>query len=319
MTLEDLQAVEGFTAAHFPAGSSRTGPGWFEWQYLRHPVGCDVRLCFDASQLVAMSGFLPTPLTGGSRGWTGAFSTNTFVDPAHRRRGIGREIHRQRVRDYDVALSSGQSAANLAVYREMGFIDCGRYRKAFVSTTPLSGRRPARWVRQLASWLRWTVRGADAGSHVRADWSDIPPRLPPSAFDERWPPGAIGSRWNNEYLVWRYQRHPYFHYRFLTVSRAERCLGTAVVRSERDVTILVDVFCRASEMVSLLGALTSHVDGVIVAQHVGAPLTTIFRRAGWLVSGEVSLLLAATRDDEIAQRAATGSICFFAGDSDKDR
>lgn len=319
MAPEDVETVKRFMAAHVPAGSPQVGPGWLEWQYPQHPISCDVRLCFVADQLVGMSGFLPTPLAGGTPGWTGAFSTNTFVDPAHRRRGIGEEIHRQRVRDYDVALSSGQSPANLALYRQLGFTVCGRYRKAFVSTRPFSGRRPARWARQLASWLRWTARRRRPGADLRVDSSGIPPQLPSSAFEERWPTDAIGSCWNNEYLVWRYGRHPYFQYRFLTVFRGQECLGTAVVRSGGNATVLADLFCRASEMVSLLDAVTLHTPGVIVAQHVGAPLTAVFRRAGWLVSAEKSLLLAASRDPAIVQKAAAGALCFFAGDSDKDR
>ena len=319
MTVGDLAAVRAFIAEQLPAHRLQRQPSWFEWQYVANPDGFDARICIEGSRVVAMSGFIPCRFESEGGILTGAFSTNTLVHPDYRRRGLGRELHKTRLRDYDYALSSGQSDANLRLYRQLGFVTCGRYRRLFAQTTAPSPRPNARFLRQLWSWGRWLAKGSDRDSELRVRIDPHAPRVPDACYRERFGDQAIGPVWNHGHVVWRYERHPYFDYIFATVFRAGDAIGFAVIRRTATSVVLADVYARHCDMVGLLRAVGREFQGVISGLFVGSALRDVFRRAGWVSLPAKNLLLAKSKDLVCDARLRRHSWCFFGGDSDSDR
>ena len=116
-------------------------------------------------------------LSPTASGGTAPFRPTRLSTPSFRGRGIGRAMHESRLKDYDWALSSGQSPANARLYRRMGFLSVGQYRQCLAQTSlPPLGLR-LRFAREMVSWLRWRARpGHDAGLSVRIDETvpDVP-------------------------------------------------------------------------------------------------------------------------------------------------
>jgi RimJ/RimL family protein N-acetyltransferase len=323
MRADEAGRATAFLQAHGAAELSRRLPDYFRWLYLDHPLGTDVRLCVERAggSIAGMSGFVRTRLGLDGRAILGAFSTNTMVDPAHRRRGLAAELHRQRIRDYDVALSSGQSPANRAVYDALGFVPLGQYRRAVVAPAGPMGGSAGRWLRETASWWRWRRhrRSADAGP-IRVDrQTGTLPDIPDSWWRERWPDSVVAPVWTPDQIVWRYARHAYLTYDFCTVHDADGPLGLAVTRHEGHVTIVVDLYGRWRDLPRLLVGLGTAKEGVLTAVYVGQPLDDVFTSAGWSSGDEAMPLLGRSRDDDISSWMADRAWCFYAGESDKDR
>jgi hypothetical protein len=124
MKENDLSKVKQFFSCQFDKKSHQNCDGWFEWQYLNNPKGFHAELCFCGNDLIGFSGFLPAIISIKGRNYTSSFSTNTIVDKQHRNKGIGNNLHEKRVASYDIALSSGQSAANYNLYIKKKWLIC---------------------------------------------------------------------------------------------------------------------------------------------------------------------------------------------------
>lgn len=323
MRADEAAAAQAFLQAHGGPAMTRRLPDYFRWFYLDHPLGTDVRLCLERAghSIAGISGFVRTRLIADGREISAAFSTNTIVDPAHRRRGLAADLHRQRIRDYEVALSSGQSPANRAVYDTLGFVSLGRYRRAVVAPAGPVGGSAGRWLREAGSWWRWNRRrrSHDAGAIQVDRQTGTPPHLPESWWRERWPDGIVAPIWTPDQIGWRYARHPYLTYEFCTVSDAERPIGLAVTRREGHVTIVVDLYGPWRDLPRLLHGLATATEGVLTAVYVGQPLDDLFASAGWSSRDEAMALLGQSLDDGIRRWFTTRAWCFYAGESDKDR
>src|SRR5690349_20559928 len=127
MMPRDKPHVVDFLQKRFGPDAVQCRSGRFEWQFERYPGGSRIYLCFDRDRLVGQSCFLPVTLQLGSDRFSAAFSIDTMVDPEYRRRGIGERLHRIRLETFQVALSSGQSEANVKLYQKMGWPVLGRY------------------------------------------------------------------------------------------------------------------------------------------------------------------------------------------------
>ncbi len=317
MRPNESSVLRCFLAAHYLPERPQLRPGCLEWQYRDNPSGCDVRFIHIDGRLVGASGFLPCDIVVDGVRRRGAFSTNTFVDPLFRGRGIGRAIHESRLADYAWALSSGQSPANAQLYRRLGFLIVGRYRQCLAQTRlPRPSWRP-RFARETASWLQWcTSAGPDAGLDVRID--ETLPDVPAECYTDRFADVAVGPTWTPEHVVWRYVRHPYFEYQFAVVVRASSPLGFAVVRRHGGRFLLVDLYSPQAEQVNVLSAVARAL-GPIAGQFTGAALDRVFRAAGWTTWPGSSRLMAKSRDPFLHLLLEQRSWCFFGGDSDADR
>lgn len=320
MTRTDLDEVRAFLRDRLLADGPRRQPGWLEWQYDENPDGADVRLCRRGRRLVGMSGFIPCRVAYEAASDSGAFSTNTFVLPEHRSRGVGRRIHEARLGDYDWALSSGQSSANRRLYRQLGFVERGRYRRLFVQT-----RRPplafnGRFLRRLYSWIAWTASGSRRDDRLRVRIDSRAPRVAAACYLDRFGGKALGPVWTHEHVVWRYERHPYFDYAFASVvCSEEQPLGFAVIRYTETAVELVDLYAPRADMVGVLQAVAGELPGLITGLFVGQALHHVFRRAGWTSFASENRLLAKSNDPVRERRVEGLSWCFFGGDSDSDR
>ena len=333
MTRHDLPAARAFIQRMRPAARVQGHAGWLPWQYQDNPAGFDVRLCLhhpksgeegDEPRLVGLSGFLPYRFRIDDRTVRGAFSTSTMLDEAHRRRGLGQQFHLLRLRDYDVALSSGQSARNREVYRSLGFVLCGDYRQLLVQSV----RPPLRLTRRgLARWYSWLVfrrldrrrLGAALDGDLRVETTRTLPAMSHDLFDNRFPDEAVGPEWNRAHVVWRYAEHPYFAYRFATVFRTDAPIGVAVLRETPASTILADIYCRHADFSDVLHGVARVASPPLTGKFVGRYLTRRFRQAGWVSFRAGNQLLGKSNDPQLLALLRTRSWCFFAGDSDVDR
>ena len=317
MHAAEAEAVRLFLAANAAASRPPHRPGWFEWQYVDNPSGCDVRVCCAGERLVGASGFIPCSVVVDGVRRRCAFSTNTIVSSEFRRRGFGRKIHEARAADYDVALSSGQSEANARVYRSIGAVVVEEYRQCLAQTSlPVSRLRP-RVAREILSWLRWRASGRTApGLDVRLE--DVPPEVPDSCYTERFGDGAVGPIWTPEHVAWRYARHPYFDYRFATVFRARQKLGFAVLRPKARGHTLVDLYASHANQAGVLCAVACAA-GPIGGQFTGTMLDRVFRAAGWMTWRASHRLVGKSNDTALHRSLTERSWCFFGGDSDADR
>ena len=317
MTPADLETVHAFMHAHVPSDSRQTAE-WLAWQYVDNPEGFDVRLALVDDRIVGMSGFLPCRVEVDGEVRTAAFSTNTLVDPAHRGRGIGREIHEARLADYEWALSSGQSPANRRLYDRMGFTLAGRYRRVFAQPHLPAATANVRYLRELGAWVYGRARGgAGTGALSVAVGSEVPD-APEACYRERFRRPAIGPVWDVAHVRWRYERHPYFTYEFVVVTDTVRTRGFAVLRRTAATRVLVDLYARHDDQVSVLRAVADHV-GAITGQVVGATLDRTFRKAGWLTLPASNRLVGRSNDPVLDGLLRERLWCFFGGDSDSDR
>jgi len=319
MRLNETDVLRSFLAAHVPPDRPQLRSGCLEWQYRDNPDGCDVRFCHVGERLAGVSGFIPCSMVVDGATRRGAFSTNTFVAPSFRGRGIGRAIHESRLADYDWALSSGQSPANARLYRQLGFLVVGRYRQCLAQTRLLRAGLRLRIPREIVSWLRWRAAGRDgrdAGLDVRVD--KALPDVPAACYTDRFASGALGPTWTPDHVAWRYASHPYFDYRFVVVACAAAPLGFAVVRPQADRFLLVDLYARLADQVGVLRAV-AHAVGPIGGHFTGAALDGVFRAAGWTTWPAANRLMARSNDPVLHRLLDQRSWCFFGGDSDADR
>lgn len=323
MRADEAALALAFLDAHAAPDLARRLPDYFRWFYLDHPLGTDVRLCVarEDGAVAGLSGFVRTRLQSGGREVTAAFSTNTLVDAAHRRRGLAAELHRQRVRDYDVALSSGQSPANRAVYDTLGFVALGQYRRAWVAPRGPVGGSAGRWLREAASWRRWQRRVRDGETEVfeidrRAGSL---PEMSEAWWRDRWPDGVVAPLWTPDAIAWRYLRHPYLTYECCLVRAAGTSIGLAVTRREGHTTIVVDLYGRWRDLPRVLRGLATQTDGVLTAVYAGAPIDELFAAAGWSSRDEAMPLLGQSRHEDVRRWLTDRPWCVYGGESDKDR
>lgn len=317
----EIDPAERFLREH----ADQRGPqeaGWFAWQYVGNPDGFDLRFCRDGDSIAGISGFIPCRIEIDGVIRSGAFSTNTLVAPRHRRQGLGRELHEARLRDYDWALSSGQSAANRRLYEQLGFVVCGDYRRVFVQTTLPTFRFRAQVLREWWSWLFWlfwTRRHARVGQAVRVEVERHAPSDDPTLYGARFEGAAVGPRWSRDHVVWRYERHPYFDYLFASVFQRDRRVGYAVVRQTGTAVILVDLYAKYDEAPVILSGIAGHFRGLITGPFTGSTLDRLFRQAGWLTFRAGGQLMGKSNDRMLHRLLRERDWCFFAGDSDTDR
>ena len=315
----ELQDAWRFTVDHADLKPPQRQPGWIEWQYAENPDGFDVRVCETDGRLVGMSGFIPCRLRIDGTFRTGAFSTNTVVHPEHRGHGLGRRIHEGRLQDYDWAFSSGQSPTNLAVYRRIGFIRCGRYRRLFVQSKPPAFRPRLRWLRQWYSWVFWKARRPRSMLNLRVEVNPQAPRLDDPCYTERFGEGSIGPVWNHDHLVWRYERHPYFQYAFASVFVSKRLIGLGVVRHTPTSVVLADLYGKHGDLPGVLRGLAGEFKGLITGRFVGRTLEEVFCQAGWATFRTANRLLGKSNDPALHEMLRDRCWCFLGGDSDSDR
>ena len=318
---DELSQALAFLRETFPAGAHQNRPGWFEWQYLKHPERFHVQICCHQGRIVALSGFLPCVVNLASRSVRAAFSTSTMVHPAFRRQGLGALLHRARLEAYDVALSSGQSEANRNLYAKMGWSVLGGYFEARARKGPPRARRLRAFAKETIAWLAWGLRPPEA----RGRYALVPDKARAHAWADRWgsqrfPAGAAGPMHDAAYVQWRYGDHPYFRYEMCVVHRDCDEIGAVVFRRDAHGIVFVDAYSAPGALPAVLAGMASASDAsVLRATATGRFLARAFRRAGWAVFTGVSLLIGATGKPDLQKALRDADWNFFAGDSDKDR
>lgn len=316
---EQVGAVKQFQAAHFDADAPQNRPGWLEWR-LRNPHGCPILLCMDGDTIAGLSMFMPVRLRIAGQVRTAAFSTNTMVRPEYRRKGIGQGIHQARIRSYDVALSSGQSEENRALYDKLGFATLGGSYEIRVKRRLPRPYLKRRYLRALLAWAYWVGRPRRLGRDTRIVFTDtVPADLEPSVFDDRFQDHEVGPIHSPAYLRWRYADHPYFTYRFIRVYRGDARLAFAVIRPDGDQVWLSDVYCRPGDRTAVFAALGACLTSRrIVGRFIGETIRDAMSAAGWYTLKRRSSLRGATDRPDLVPIICSKKWCFFGGASDME-
>jgi hypothetical protein len=321
MEQADIPVVRDFMSTNFGKTSHMGRTNWVDWQYVDNTEDTQIYLCLCGQRLVAMSGVIPVKLLIRDRVYSGAFSINTMVNHLHRRNGIAQQFHLQRLHNYDFALSSGQSPANRALYMKMGWsIYANYYDVLIVKKFP----RPyfnKSFLKELYSWLHWKTGSTliSANDYSLKMTTEVPAEA--AYFSKkRWSKESIGPVRLPEYLQWRYQNHPYFDYYFVRVHHKEKLVGFAVMRDGDACKILLDVYCKSTNLEEFLLAIASNLPTEkILGKITGASLKASFKKAHWTVMPDGTFLIGHSRNPDMRQTAKNMSWSFFLGDSDKDK
>lgn len=318
----DIEDVKKFISSNFKNESYHNRTGWFEWQYVNNPDGCHVLLCLKNKRIIAISGFIPCQLLVGSRIYTGSFATNTMVDHTNRRQGIGRKIHLERVKNFDFALSSGQSDSNYKLYMKMKWNILGCYynivlRKEF----PFFPSFKKDYLKEFYSWIVWSLGTLfKRKPNFRLEETMEIPSGIDSFFNDRFDKNSIGALRSRKFLMWRYQEHPYFKYQFIKVFRNNNFIGFAVMRDTIACKILIDMYCQYKDMEDLLlGIGIKLKTRLIIGRFTGLSLKKKFDKSNWLSFKSKSHLIAKSSDPSLERLAMEMDWNFLGGDSDKDR
>jgi hypothetical protein len=252
---EHVPAVQDFFARMYrPDYVLATDEALLRWQFggLNAAGGqYHIKLALVDRTLAACLGYIPVEVSVGGRTLRGAWTANWIVDPAQRRMALGPLLMGELIRQHDVTLVVGASAAARQMLPRLGFTPLGELRRHVcvldpVATAALTGSGHARWPMPRAGGNGGRVaeqieRVERFGSAVERLWDSV------------WGAHGAGTRRSTAFLNWRYADHPRFRYRLFEAVRNERVSGFAAYRVE-DVPSMPIRIGRVVELVSAAGA-----------------------------------------------------------------
>lgn len=316
----DKEEVLLFLREQFGKESYQCKPGRYEWQFGQYPLDAKVYLCLHRNEIVGCVGFLPAKLLLGNEEVLGAFSIDTMVKAEYRRLGIGREFHSIRIKNYQIAISSGQSYSNARLYEKMGWLVAGQYFCARIVRQVPVYRDVKGYVKDWLTYLRFRKKQGISSLEPRVDVHD---RMPMEMADrvDRGSDSECFVKVDEEYLSWRYENHPYFEYKYVNVYNCDEYLGTCICRElQPGCHRIVDIYCDRSDFPSLIEALSHALKGhSIECEMVARPLESVFRRAGYYVSPKNQNVVYGTRNQDLSRKLSKRSWLVYGGDSDNDR
>ncbi len=311
---DDLPAYEAFVRDRFGPDSVQALPGRARWLYWDNPFGLHVALCHHQDRIVGACGHLPLPIRIGGVATLAGFGIDMMVDPAWRRRGIGRRFLELRLQRFHVSLSSGQSQEMAALYRREGAHDLGAFHLARWRRLLPGPRAPKAWLRELIAWLLPQLRRAPGACKRQ-------PLTVAEAADllAANPPGNSGPRQEDllaTWFRWRYDGPVYRDYRCWTLQAADLPPAILVTRADGRYERLVDVVAPRSQLPRLLQAAARTSNAPLVTALVaGQPLVTGLAKMGFLSRPQDSRLVALT---PLTMAVDPSRLVFLAGISDAD-
>jgi GNAT superfamily N-acetyltransferase len=214
----------------------------FDWTFGRRDVwahsGYSFALAEDHGEVVGILGGVPFVMNCFGHTFPGVWLANYLVRPDYRRGALAvRLLNMFRQPLFTVTIAFGVGPAVVPLYtalRARVLETIPRHMAIFPGAVERLSHLlhltypdwPVGRVRTLAKALRYPQSLAEAGLHRTA----IPPQWDTQDWP-RWAACTVGAARDTAYLSWRYQNHPDFTYRILTVREGKRT-GLAVWRLE---------------------------------------------------------------------------------------
>ncbi len=300
-TTADLPRIEAFWRAQYGDGSIQALPGRCTWLFAGQPHGLLVALAEAEGEVVAACGHLVMTVDlPGVGPQDAAFGVDFMIAPAYRRRGLGSRILDLRLERFPLVLSTGQSPAMSALYRERGAVDLGQFKLARSRHRPSLSGSPRAILRDLATSLasrrRWRLR-------CNRERLDAPPSHE-LAGEPDW-------------LAWRFAGPIYDDHVFWRLE-ANGVAGLLVSRREPAAEILLHVESTAPRSQLLAAAAATSPAPALTALFAGDRLARDFASAGFLVRAWGAHLVGMTRRTDLGRLLLPGHVDLFAGAADAD-
>lgn len=209
---------------------------FYRWQLLLPPesaaAGGDqsVVAVDKRGQLLSFLAVAPASAVFRARPMKGAHLISWLSPPEARGRGIGSAVISSVIDQYDFVFGRSPRPASLSIFKRLGFrclVSCRRWLAVLdpeaavrlaVDANGASAKRAA--ARKI------DIRGAAEGRIDRT----VPPAAASLATEVLTDSTAFER--THDYLGWRYEMHPFFDYRFLSINGSREPTGFAVVRIE---------------------------------------------------------------------------------------
>jgi GNAT superfamily N-acetyltransferase len=217
-------------------------PELFEWTFSRSSLwdqaGYSFALAEDRDEAVGILGGVPFVFNSLGQASRAIWLVNFMVRPDYRRGPVALRLLKMfRRLPYETVIAFGNSPAVVPLYRALGARILSEMPRHFAILPGAAERMVNLLSLAYPDWLAGRAESL-ARAFTLANPGDGPVTsvnsLPPSWNRCYWPYIAsqtVGAARDLDYLTWRYQKHPCFHYRFLIVPEGDR-LGLAVWRLE---------------------------------------------------------------------------------------
>jgi len=211
-------------------------PDFYRWQFVEPPESLEeggdqsIVAVDDDGQLLSYLGLVPMPASCCGRSLRAAHLITWLTPPVARGRGVGMRLMSHVVERFDFLFGRSVTPAALAIYQRLGFryfrvcsrwaivLDAKSTQGLAVDPSETSAKRAAARAVRLDKPPAFSVA------------TQVP--LGASALFARVLSASTAFKRSQEALAWRYEKHPYFRYVFLTLGELDELLGVAVVREE---------------------------------------------------------------------------------------
>ncbi|WJW76702.1 hypothetical protein QVG61_06350 [Thiohalobacter sp. IOR34] len=240
-------------------------PRFLRWQYLENPFNetgeYTLKLVISGNEIIGQMGIIPVRVRLPDGGIvTGAYPVNLIVRK-QAAPGFGALLMRDLLRTCDLVVNPGSSLAGLKICVGLGMRDAGFLHRYLRLVNPELAAR----LCSGDSLPPGLVFNADTDVGDATDSDRLPDRIPAA---ENIPFHAASIMRNRDYLLWRYQNHPAFDYRFLTAGAGSALLVyrlEAVLSHEVSVCRIVDYMGNLDALPGLINALTSSLNDQEIA------------------------------------------------------
>lgn len=241
--VRELYADE-FNAARY-ADDGRTARLW-EWKYRDNPaMGGTDRHGWVAShngELIGQFHFIPAVVKAGAREYPCAWGSDLAIRRQYRSLGVSalliRRAHEELARDRALILLGGMNPNSYAIFKNSGFIDCGRMPR-YVRTLPAFSMAGGNGVAGLVAGT--AARALAVASGIAASRAGLPEGMRVAevkrfdgAFDDLWERASARipciARRDARFLNWRFIDQPLWPYTALKAEKGGVAYGYAVLR-----------------------------------------------------------------------------------------
>jgi hypothetical protein len=253
-TERDWEALVTFYKKEWIPPSFKKSERWFKWQLYDNPnkLGQNLPLLIarHGDTVVGQIALIPTTMWVNGKPFQAAWGPDLYVATEHRRYKIALSLLEQWVKEFEIALTSGQSDATRAMQNKYHWENVSpiyQFEKLFVDMGTLRNslkEGPYKTFKRAAAMIYATLfdrfrpgprdiiieQKPDFDEGLEAFWLKVSPQY-----------SGICQR-DLKTLRWRFIDHPYYKYSILEAhSRDHTYLGYIVTRLDNQVGFIIDI------------------------------------------------------------------------------